>query len=135
MKKFLILFVLSATILLLGWNQEIPRAKMENGKKAYDKYCLSCHMSNGEGVPRMTPSLVKSKYVSHTKTQLIRIILLGSEALAGEPQRVYKNIMAPLDNMTDQEISDAATYVRNSFGNKGTMITPGDVKYVRARIH
>ncbi|MDP9230955.1 MAG: cytochrome c, partial [Bacteroidota bacterium] len=112
----------------------IPKVIMERGKKVYDRTCLSCHMDNGMGVPRMNPSLVKSKLVTGSKTKLIRIVLNGSEEFENDPTRRYKNKMAPLDNLTDQQISDVLTFVRNSFGNKASIITQGDVKYVRNKI-
>jgi mono/diheme cytochrome c family protein len=34
--------------------------------------------------------------------------------------------------LTDQQIADVLTYVRNSFGNKASAITPAEVKAVRA---
>ena len=41
--------------------------------------------------------------------------------------------MAPHNHLTDQQIADVLTYIRNSFGNNAIAVTPGDVKYVRAR--
>ena len=67
------------------------------------------------------------------KTKLIRVVLKGMdthEEIGGE---VYSNTMAPFNYLTDQQIADVLTYVRNSFGNKASVITTGDVKYVRAR--
>ena len=52
------------------------------------------------------------------------------EEIVGE---TYSNSMAPHNYLTDQQISDMLTYIRNSFGNKATAIAPCDVKYVRAR--
>lgn len=112
----------------------IPQAVMARGKVVYDKACLSCHMDNGMGVPRMNPSLVQSKYVLGTKTKMIRIVLRGSEEFKNDPDREYKNTMAALPQLSAQEIADVLTYVRNSFGNKASRVTVGDVKYVQARM-
>lgn len=108
-------------------------ATMERGKKVYNAYCLACHQADGGGVPKLNPPLEKTAYVTGGKTRLIQIILKGMnthEEIEGE---TYSNTMAPLNNLTDQQIADVLTYVRNSFGNKATVVTPGDVKYVRAR--
>jgi mono/diheme cytochrome c family protein len=131
-----IFFLLLLTFFLWAGSPQpsIPKVIMERGKAVYEKVCLSCHMDNGMGVPRMNPSLVKSKYVLGTKTKMIRIVLRGSEELNDDPERDYKNTMAAIPNLTDQEIADVLTYVRNSFGNRASMITAGDVKYVKARI-
>jgi nitrite reductase (NO-forming) len=40
---------------------------------------------------------------------------------------VYNGDMTGFE-LTDQEASDVANYIRNSFGNKGAAITPQDVK-------
>ena len=41
-------------------------------------------------------------------------------------------VMAPHPELTDQQIADVLTYVRNSFGNKATAVTAAQVKTVRA---
>jgi mono/diheme cytochrome c family protein len=107
---------------------------MDRGKIVYDKTCLTCHMDNGMGVPRMAPSLVKSKYVLGTKTKMIKIVLRGSDEIPPDEERNFTNPMAPIPNLTDQQLADVLTYVRNSFGNKAAVVTAGDVKYVKVRM-
>jgi mono/diheme cytochrome c family protein len=41
--------------------------------------------------------------------------------------------MAPHPDLTDQQIADVLTYVRNNFGNKATAITAAEVKAIRAK--
>jgi mono/diheme cytochrome c family protein len=45
---------------------------------------------------------------------------------------IYNNPMPAQNTLTDQEIADVLTYVRNSFGNKASAIHMSDVKKVRA---
>ena len=40
--------------------------------------------------------------------------------------------MASHGDLTDQQIADVLTYVRNSFGNKAAAVTAGEVKAIRA---
>jgi len=135
MKKFLLLLLAPGFFLLSAWTQSpVPKATMDRGKVVYDKVCLNCHMDNGMGVPRMNPSLVKSKYVLGTKTKMIRIVLRGSEEFQGDPEREFKNTMAAIPNLTDQELADVLTFIRNSYGNKATVVTSGDVKYVKSKM-
>ena len=134
MKKFLLLIPVSVVV-LMSFNRSlsIDRATMERGKKVYTQYCMACHQVDGSGVPGLNPPLEKTPHVLGSKTTLIKIILKGMnthEEINGE---TYSNIMAPHDHLTDQQIADVLSYVRNSFGNKAIGITPGDVKYVRAR--
>ena len=43
--------------------------------------------------------------------------------------------MTPFEHLLkDDEIAAVLTYVRNSFGNKASAITPDDVKKVRAEV-
>lgn len=114
-----------------GGGGGIPKAKMESGKKVYQTYCQSCHMEDGGGVPGMNAPLIGSKYAAGNKDTLISIVLHGSAAFASDPERTYQNKMPSLANLTDQEIADVLTYIRNSFNNKGSAIEPEDVKPVR----
>lgn len=135
MRLLLMVSLALSFMVLISWKpqyQGIPKAVMDRGRKIYEQSCLTCHMANAMGVPRMSPSLIRSKYVLGSKTKLIRIVLNGSEEFADSEDRNYRNPMAPLDNLTDQQISDVLTYLRNSFTNRASAITPGDVKYVRA---
>ena len=133
MNKPTSIFLPAFILFLASWQQPVPKEKSGRGKIVYNKVCLSCHMDDGMGVPRMNPALAKSKLVAGSKTKLIRIVLRGSEELLNDPNRNYKNLMASHADLTDQQISDVLTFVRNSFGNKSSIITPGDVKYVRSK--
>ena len=117
---------------LIIWDP-IDKATMARGKKVYNIYCSTCHQMDGGGVPGLNPPLEKISYVLGSKTRLIRIVLKGMNTHEEIDGETYSNVMAPFNYLTDQQISDVLTYIRNSFGNKAVMITPGDVKYVRAR--
>ena len=125
---------LIVAIILFVFLQPLPKESMERGKKVYDQYCMSCHMQDGTGVPRLNPPLVKTSYVIGDKTTIIEIILKGFDAQVEIEGEYYQNTMAPHDFLTDEQIADVATYVRNSFGNKSSVVVPADVKTVRATL-
>ena len=134
MKKIILLVFLCATMLMSFNNSEpIDKATMDRGKKVYIQYCMACHQIDGSGVPGLNPPLEKTAHVLGSKTTLIRIILKGMNTHEEIDGEIYSNIMAPHNHLTDQQIADVLTYIRNSFGNKAVAITPGDVKYVRVR--
>ncbi|MFN5641500.1 MAG: c-type cytochrome [Sphingobacteriales bacterium] len=112
--------------------QDSLTASKQRGKKVYDLYCLACHQADGGGVPRMNPPLSKTTYVLGDKKALIKIILNGLDEPIEINGDTYTNVMAPHDFLKDQEIADVLTYVRNSFGNKASLITVAEVKTVRA---
>jgi mono/diheme cytochrome c family protein len=111
------------------------KAAMARGKKVYEATCLACHQPDGSGVPNMNPPLVKTKWVMGDKKQLAKIVLKGLQG--GEIEidgDKFHNPMPPQESvLTDQEIADVLTYVRNSFGNKASMVTVAEVKAVRAK--
>jgi mono/diheme cytochrome c family protein len=120
--------------ILLIFLQPLPKESMERGKKVYDQYCMPCHMQDGTGVPRLNPPLVKTSYVLGDKKTIIEIVIKGFDAQVEIEGEYYQNAMAPHDFLTDEQIADVSTYVRNSFGNKASVVVPSDVKAVRAAI-
>jgi len=85
------------------------------------------------GVPGLNPPLEKTSYVSGKKTPLIRIVLNGMDERDDINGESYSNTMPPHKFLSNQQIADVLTFVRNSFKNKAPVITLADVKYVRAR--
>lgn len=109
-----------------------PR-QMGNGKKVYDLYCQACHQADGNGVPRLNPPLSGTVYVNGSKTRLIDIVLKGLNTPLEINGEEYENPMAAHDFLTDQQIADVLTFVRNSFGNKSGPVTIAEVKKQRAK--
>jgi mono/diheme cytochrome c family protein len=103
------------------------------GKDVYQKYCMACHQKDGGGVPRLNPPLIKTTYVLGDKTRLIQIALKGMNQPIEVEGEEYTNAMASFAHLTDQQIAGVLTYVRSSFGNKASAITPAEVKAVRAK--
>lgn len=112
--------------------QTVPKATMDRGKKVYDQYCMACHMAGGTGVPRLNPPLFGNDYVSGDKKRFIGIVLNGFDEPVEIGGEFYQNVMAPHDFLTDQQVADVITYVRNSFGNKASAVTAAEVKAVRS---
>lgn len=107
------------------------QASMTRGKQVYLTQCLACHQADASGVPNMNPPLIKTKNVLGDKTALIKIVLNGLHGVDIDGE-TYSGVMAPHPDLTDLEIADVLTYVRNSFGNKASAVTSAQVKAVRA---
>ncbi|OWP64174.1 cytochrome C [Hymenobacter amundsenii] len=109
----------------------VPGAVLARGKVVYTQNCLTCHMADGYGVDGMNPPLIKTSYVLGDKTRLTKVVLHGMQGLDvdGEP---YNNVMPAHAFLTDQQIADVLTYVRNSFGNKASAVQTTEVKAIRA---
>ena len=110
------------------------KASMGRGKEIYERVCIACHQADAAGVPRMIPPLIKTKWVLGDKKTIVKIVLNGLQG--GEIEidgDTFSNPMpAQADLMTDQEIADVVTYVRNSFGNKATPVKAAEVKVIRS---
>ncbi len=108
---------------------------MARGKQVYAQ-CTGCHQDNGQGNPTLALPLAGSEWVtSEGVNRLIRIPLKG---LAGPFKAAGKEMNAAMlaigADMTDQQVADVLTYVRNSWGNKAPLVTPEQVAKIRAEI-
>jgi nitrite reductase (NO-forming) len=135
MKKKLLFFgglVLTAGLLasFIELSQDPLQASMKRGKSVYESNCLSCHMNQGEGIPSVFPPLAKSDYLMADKNRSIKQVLRGLKGKIVVNGVTYDGEM-PANDLTDQQISDVMNYVRNSWGNKGKIVTVEEVKAVR----
>jgi len=132
-----ILFLLSAVLMSqtkpASSNQNKLSASIERGKKVYTDRCLTCHQVDGGGVQNMNPPLTKTKWVLGDKAQLIQIVLKGLSTGVEIDGDSYHNVMASHADLSDLQIADVLTYVRNSFGNKAKAVTEAEVRAVRAK--
>lgn len=109
------------------------KASMERGQKVYEATCLACHQADAGGVPNLNPPLIKTKWVLGNKTALATIVLKGLKG--GEVNidgDTFNNPMPAQETvMSDQQVADVLTYVRNSFGNKASAVTVAEVTAAR----
>jgi mono/diheme cytochrome c family protein len=105
---------------------------MERGRLVYHDQCLACHQADAGGVPDMNPPLTGTKFVLGDKTTLVQIVLKGMKGVQINDDD-FHNVMAPHSDLTDRQIADVLTYVRNSFGNKARGVTAAEVKAIRAK--
>ncbi len=106
------------------------KASIERGKEVYNLQCTTCHMEKGEGINGVFPPLAKSDYLMADKNRSIRQILEGASGEMTVNGKTYNGEMPAID-LTDEQVSDVLNYVRNSWGNKGPVVTPAEVKAQR----
>jgi mono/diheme cytochrome c family protein len=112
-----------------------PSGSMQRGKTVYITRCVACHQQDGGGVPRMNPPLDGASAVQgKDKTKLIQVILKGMTDRVEIDGEYYSNNMAPHADLSDQQVADVLTYIRNSWSNKAGGVTAEEVKSVRAKI-
>ena len=106
--------------------------QIAKGKKVFMQTCFVCHQMNGEGIANQIPPLAKSDYLMADTERAIRIVLQGQTGEIEVNGKKYNGTMLPLNNLTDEEVSNVLTYVRNSFGNTGEAVQPEAVRRVRS---
>lgn len=104
--------------------------RMEVGKSLFNQNCAACHQPGGEGVPHAFPPLAKSDYLMADKERSIKIVLQGLNGEVKVNGEVYNSVMPSL-GLSDEVVANILTYVRNSWGNKDSMVTPDEVAKVR----
>jgi len=107
---------------------DTPYAK---GKSVFLQTCFACHQSNGQGLPNVFPPLAGSDYLMADKQRSIAIVLRGCNGEVNVNGRKYVSSMPALSVLSDKQIADVLTYVRNSWGNSGQAVLPEEVRAVR----
>ena len=106
-------------------------ATLKRGAAVYARTCLACHQPTGKGLPPVFPSIAGTPIVVGNPKLPIKFILQGLMGPITIEGTTYNSMMPPVGGVSDQDIADVLTYVRQSFGNRGTIVTPAQVKAVR----
>jgi mono/diheme cytochrome c family protein len=106
------------------------------GLRVYNKpTCAACHQNDGNGsASQNTPPLVGSEWVlAKDPNRLIRIVLHGLTGPIKVKDKEWGAVamLGWKDTLTDQEIADVLTYVRNTWGNKAPPVKADQVKKIR----
>jgi len=111
-------------------------ASISRGQTVYMQVCFACHQPTGQGLPGMFPPLLGSNWVAARKPdRIIRMVLHGVTGpikINGKPFTSPAPLMpAQGAALSDKKIADVLTYVRSSFGNKASAVSPAQVKAIR----
>lgn len=102
------------------------------GGLGYVQFCAGCHRADGGGVPGVFPPLARNSSVqSRDPATLAHIVLTGwkTAETAAHP-RVYT--MPAFDRLSDRELAEILTFVREAWGPEGGAVTGWSVKKLRA---
>jgi mono/diheme cytochrome c family protein len=110
-----------------------PPEQMASGQKIYRSACIACHEVDGSGAPRIYPPLPgNANLQSADPTSTLRIILDGAQTVT-TPRAPNKGSMPGYPKLSDQEIADVATYIRNAWGNAAPAVTLEQVAKARRK--
>jgi nitrite reductase (NO-forming) len=106
--------------------------QIKAGEALYTGTCSVCHQGNGTGLPDVFPPLAGSDFLMANKERSIGIVVNGLTGAVTVNGKQYNSVMPPMSQLTDDEIANILTYVRNSWGNKGPAVSKDEVAKVRA---
>lgn len=113
----------------------VDTGALRRGAAIYSDACASCHLENGVGQPRFFPPLGHDAMLQQADpTGLAHLILAGSRVgpTAARPSPLTMPSFAW--KLTDAEIADVSTYIRNSWGNQASPVPASEVRDVRGRL-
>jgi mono/diheme cytochrome c family protein len=106
------------------------------GKPIFESNCALCHNSDGSGKPGQGPPFVGSEWVLGSPNRMIRIPDNGlTGPIKVKDQEYNLNMAAMGHDLADDKLAAVLTYIRTSWGNNASPVTPAQVKAVRAEVH
>ena len=105
--------------------------RIAEGKKIFNQSCFACHQANGMGLPGIFPPLANSDYLNADHNRAIGVIINGQEGEIVVNGVKYNQVMPP-QILNDDDVANVMTFILNSWGNSGDMITPEQVQQVRS---
>jgi mono/diheme cytochrome c family protein len=111
-----------------------PQTQMTDGARIYKRACIACHEVDGSGAPRIYPPLPgNANLQSAIPADTLRIILEGAQTVTTPRAPNAGSMPAYAQDLSDQEIADVATYIRNSWGNSASAVTAEQVARARKK--
>lgn len=112
-----------------------PKVWVARGKAEYATVCAACHQGSGEGLPGVNPPLKNSEYVIHGEERVVSILLHGISGPLQVNGKSYNGMM-PAQGATknDKAIAQIASYIRNEWGNQGSLIYDDQVSALRKKL-
>jgi mono/diheme cytochrome c family protein len=105
---------------------------MQAGSAVYFDSCTACHHVQGQGSPRLFPPLAGSAVAQQSDpTSVIHFILAGGRTGPTPTRPTATSMPSFAWKLTDTEIADVATYIRNSWGNSAPPVSADDVAKLR----
>ncbi len=114
------------TTIFSAAHETAVQERVHPGKTVYDRTCLACHGSEGEGIAGIFPPVAKSDYLNADKNRAIDAVLHGLSGPVTVNGIAYNNAM-PAQGLNDQDVAAVLTFIYSRWDNNGTVVTPEDV--------
>ncbi|HEX3396870.1 MAG TPA: cytochrome c [Steroidobacteraceae bacterium] len=119
-----------------GVESPVPAAgAMHRGAEIYSDACASCHLDNGVGQSRLFPPLGKDAMLQQPDATGLEHLILGGTRIGVSASRPSPLGMPSFAwKLTDQEIADVSTFIRNSWGNQAAPVASSEVADLRNKL-
>ena len=116
-------------IYTLGVVAVATAAEAQDGKVLYETYCGACHAPDGNGINNgQFPPLAGSSWILGKADRMVQAVLHGLQGEIEVGDKSYNLVMPPQGTaLTDEQLSKIVTYVRATFGNGGSAVSPADI--------
>lgn len=105
---------------------------MSLGARLYIDNCGGCHAVDGRGAPEIFPALDGNALVTAgSPTGLIHVILHGAQLPSTELRPEALRMQGHAWRLSDEEVAELATFVRQGWHNQASGVTAGEVKPLR----
>jgi mono/diheme cytochrome c family protein len=107
-------------------------AQALSGARVYGEYCLHCHAADGRGTPPLlAPLAANPNLAAPQPASLINVTLNGTRELVigGLPAPYPMPAFAKV--LTDAEVADVVTYLRQQWGEGAAAVSSDDVRKLR----
>ncbi|HEX5161898.1 MAG TPA: cytochrome c [Steroidobacteraceae bacterium] len=101
------------------------------GQRLYARHCLSCHQSDGGGVPNMQPPIVGGTWVKGDPKALALFVMTGGFGSADRKDGAVDNVMPEFRQLPDEDLASILTYIREKFGGGASPVSPSDIAAAR----
>ncbi|THD54645.1 cytochrome c [Phenylobacterium sp.] len=108
---------------------------MRRGGAIYSDACASCHLENGVGQPRFFPPLGHDAMLQQADPTGLEHLILAGGRVGPTATRPSPLIMPSFAwKLTDDEVADVSTFIRNSWGNQAAPVDASKVRTLRRRL-
>jgi len=110
-------------------------AQVKAGAVAYDITCAACHGRDGKGSALFPPLAGNAAVRQVRPDSIVRMVLAGGRAAATPGAPTGPGMPSFGWRLTDDQVSNILTYVRNNWGNQAPAISPETVGRIRSALH
>jgi len=111
-----------------GSASNAPGSAALPGEAVYTANCASCHQANGAGLAGAFPPLAQNPYVTGDAKAVIHTLIHGLHGSIVVGSATYNGVMpAWQGTLTNAQIAQVITYIRQSWGNNASAVTESQV--------